>query len=105
MIILLLQQLCLVISNSSNLKNLRNNRNKSSRKPKDDCNCECKQKVIAMEKIVEIPRVQIVEESDDTHRSFHDFKLYKLAKNFESIDQQAVDMDEVKRLLEREGLY
>ena len=87
-----------------NIRNIRNN-NKNSKKPKDECSCECKQKVIAMEKVVEIPRIQVVEESDDTHRNFHDFKLYKLAKNFNTIEQQEVDHKEIRRLLEREGLF
>lgn len=96
-------------SNNLNLRNIRNNKSlKNGKKQKDEeCDCQCKQqKVIAVEKVVEIPRVQILEENDDsTSKSFHDFKLYKLAKQgFNTIEQQEIDRKEIRKLLDKEGI-
>ena len=75
------------------------------KKPKNECDCQCgPPKVIAVQQEVEIPRVQIVEESDESAKNFHEFKLYRLAKDFNGpIEQQGVDKREIRRLLEKEG--
>lgn len=60
--------------------------------------------MIAVQQEVEIPRVQIVEESDESAKNFHEFKLYKLAKDFNGpIEQREVDKKEIRKLLEKEG--
>lgn len=86
---------------ASTMKNNRNARKKS----KNECDCQCgPPKVIAVQQEVEVPRVQIVEESDESAKNFHEFKLYRLAKNFNGpIEQQEVDKKEIRRLLEKEG--
>lgn len=109
LLVLFLQFFALAASNGSfhygnqHARSIRNPR----KKPKDECDCQCPpQKVIAVQQEVEIPRVQIVEESDETAKNFHEFKLYKLAKDFNGpIEQRAIDKKEIRKLLEKQGYY
>ena len=90
----------------SNYSNGPNQMKRSARKKqKNECDCQCgPQKVIAVQQEVEIPRVQIVEESDESAKNFHEFRLYRLAKDFNGpIEQQTIDKKEIRRLLEKEG--
>lgn len=92
-------EIVLIQCGSSGLKNLKGNR-----KQKNECSCDCKQNVIAMEKIVEIPKIQVVEEEDDAAKNFQEFKLYKLANQFNSFEQDGLDKKEIKKLLEKKGI-
>ena len=94
------------LSATSNLKNAKNNKNlKNSKKQKDECDCQCKQQIIAVQKEFTIPRVRILDDNDEGDlKSFHDFKLYKLAKNFNALEQEDVDKNEIRKLLHKEGI-
>lgn len=104
-LILLFIQITLIFC-VSNYNNFHfKNRKGKDKKNKDECSCDCKQqRVIAVEKIVEIPRIQVVEDNDETAKNFLDFKLYKLAKGFNSFDQREIDKKEIKKLLAKEGI-